>query len=396
MELQTRLGLARLTAMAYAGQDLIPIKTELIARCLSGEDPAGALMDVSVIDQLRGRAEEGMLCQQAALETCRVFRTEVSEAAQRSLLVFAAAKDIGSNTPVEFLLDGSKFEITTCYVTPDHPIPADVQLDAFDVAFCAAPIDMEDAPQFQAALRRFVAGATVPVFNLPRGPVQMDRDALQHTLADIDGVLVPQTWRADRAALQAMIFGGAAGFPVLARPLGAHAGQGLAKLEGAMDVLAYLAERPEPAFHMTRFCDYATPQDGLYRKYRIVFVAGQALPCHMAIAEGWAVWYLNADMQHSQRKRDEEARFFDSFDTDFLGKHGARLQRIAQAIDLDYFGIDCAEDPEGNLVVFEADNALIVHGMDCPELFGYKTQPMQRIFRAFEAMLTAPRDSAAG
>ena len=39
------------------------------------------------------------------------------------------------------------------------------------------------------------------------------------------------------------------------------------------------------------------------------------------------------------------------------------------------------------LVVFEADNALIVHNMDCAMTFPYKQKHMQAIFSAFEAML---------
>ena len=48
--------------------------------------------------------------------------------------------------------------------------------------------------------------------------------------------------------------------------------------------------------------------------------------------------------------------------------------------------------PDGRLLVFEADTALIVHGMDDPGLFPYKQEPMQRIFAAFRSLAA----SAAG
>jgi len=38
-------------------------------------------------------------------------------------------------------------------------------------------------------------------------------------------------------------------------------------------------------------------------------------------------------------------------------------------------------------VVFEADNALIVHDMDSEVIFPYKQKHMRRIFAAFESML---------
>ena len=54
---------------------------------------------------------------------------------------------------------------------------------------------------------------------------------------------------------------------------------------------------------------------------------------------------------------------------------------------LDYFGIDCGETPEGELLIFEADVAMIVHAMDPPDLFPYKGPQMRKVFDAFRAML---------
>ena len=60
---------------------------------------------------------------------------------------------------------------------------------------------------------------------------------------------------------------------------------------------------------------------------------------------------------------------------------------MARAFGLDYFGIDCAEDRSGNLVMFEADNALIVHDMDSPQVFPYKAPRMREVFTAFTDMI---------
>jgi hypothetical protein len=50
-------------------------------------------------------------------------------------------------------------------------------------------------------------------------------------------------------------------------------------------------------------------------------------------------------------------------------------------------GIDCAELPDGRLIVFEADISLVVHDLDSPEVYPYKSRPMQKIFAAFYDML---------
>ena len=65
-------------------------------------------------------------------------------------------------------------------------------------------------------------------------------------------------------------------FPIIIRPRGSHAGVGLARVDDGAMVERYLADRPEQEFFVARFVDYASG-DGLFRKYRIVFVDGRAL-----------------------------------------------------------------------------------------------------------------------
>ena len=175
-------------------------------------------------------------------------------------------------------------------------------------------------------------------------------------------------------------------FPVIVRPRGSHAGVGLAKLDDGVAVARYLAERPEQEFFVSRFVDYAS-EDGLFRKYRVVFVEGRPYACHMAIADRWDIWYLNAGMTDSAAKRREEETFMRTFDIGFARRHASALAGMAERIALDYFTIDCAENQRGELLIFEADNTAVVHNMDSPELFPYKPPQMRKIFEAFAAML---------
>jgi glutathione synthase/RimK-type ligase-like ATP-grasp enzyme len=175
-------------------------------------------------------------------------------------------------------------------------------------------------------------------------------------------------------------------FPIIVRPRGSHAGVGLAKLDDRTAIGRYLADRSEQEFFISRFVDYAG-DDGLFRKYRIVFVEGQAYACHMAIADHWDIWYLNAGMSESAAKRLEEETFMQTFDIGFARRHQTALAGIANRIGLDYFTIDCAENERGELLIFEADNTAVVHNMDSPELFPYKPPQMRKVFEAFVAML---------
>ena len=229
----------------------------------------------------------------------------------------------------------------------------------------------------------------------------LERDELWRTLHPVPGLVCPPTLRCSRDELDVFAHQDKRrsddftmfSFPLLVRPVGSHAGHGLVKLEGHKDVADYLAACEDDAFFLSQFVDYSSA-DGHFRKYRVVLIEGRPFPVHMAISDQWAIWYLNADMADSVDKRSEEAQFFAGFEIEFSSRHADALAALYDAVKLDYFGIDCAETQDGRLVVFEADNALIVHDMDPPDIFPYKGAPMGRAFRAFGNLLQTKADQA--
>jgi len=77
------------------------------------------------------------------------------------------------------------------------------------------------------------------------------------------------------------------------------------------------------------------------------------------------------------------------FDQDFARRHATTFAALYRLVGLDYFGIDCAELPDGRLLVFELDVAMIVHNMDDPAIFPYKQPAMRKLFGGFLAALEA-------
>ncbi|WP_166417134.1 ATP-grasp domain-containing protein [Cochlodiniinecator piscidefendens] len=350
-------------------------------------------MDLSVIDQLSGHGERGLAWQAKALEKRRAFSTNRRKVAQPKLLVFADAGPMGDNTPIEFLLQNSDFEIITYY--PNFQVKDPYPLPPHDIAFCAASLDSSNADVFFENLRNLTETTGTKTVNFPDTPVALERDKLPVAFSNIGGLRFPQTCRVPRLQLEETLdvstdidsIDTIGGYPCLIRPCGSHAGRGLKKLNTRDCLKSYLLEREESEFFISEFINYASPQDGNFRKYRIIFIDGHAFPCHMAISDQWDLWYLNANMHASESKRKNEADFMDTFDLHFAKRHHHAFDALSTKIGLDYFGIDCAEDAEGNLIIFEADNALIVHDMDCEILFPYKKRHMQNIFEAFENML---------
>ncbi|HWN79507.1 MAG TPA: hypothetical protein VNN81_16840 [Bradyrhizobium sp.] len=387
-----RIGFARLTTMAFRGTDLRPLRDELISKVAGGTAGAGEGLDLSLITQLLGDRQTGIAIQAEVLAFHQLFRSPCSaEKPKLRVLALAAAIDMGGNTPIEFLLEESGIELKTLYVIPGIELP--VPLPDHDVAIVVAS-DSEECRDTLGIIDSIAARWPRPMLNPPRLVCNLDRDKLHRLLRGIDGLDIPPTGCVTRGQLSelaqsSLIFADVAAelpFPIIVRPRGSHAGVGLAKVDDRAAIGRYLAERAEQEFFVSRFVDYAN-HDGLFRKYRIVVIDGRPYACHMAIADRWDIWYLNADMAFSESKRREEEEFMRSFDSGFAIRHRNALDAMIDRIGLDYFTIDCAENKRGELLIFEADNTAVVHNMDSPEVFPYKPPQMRAIFQAFAAML---------
>ena len=83
--------------------------------------------------------------------------------------------------------------------------------------------------------------------------------------------------------------------------------------------------------------------------------------------------------------QQEEAIFLNSPGAVFSAGNHHALAQIRERIGLDYFGIDCAIDRDGNIVVFEVNASMLMHN-DNPD-FPYKAPAVQAIKQAFDEML---------
>lgn len=369
---------------------------------MDGTIEAGEGLDLSLIAQLLGDKDAGLAIQNAILSSHQLFRSPcAAKPPHLRVLALAAATDIGSNTPIEFLLESSGIELTTLYVMPDIDWPD--WLPDHDVAMVVAS-DSDDCRAALDKIARAMAHWPRPLLNSPQLIGKLDRDKLHGLLDGIEGLEIPRTICVSRqqllnlsqSALTISDISRDVVFPVIVRPRGSHAGNGLAKLDDASALRQYLDGHAQELFFISRFVDYRSG-DGLFRKYRIVFIDGKPYACHLAIADRWDIWYMNAGMAAGADKRREEAAFMQTFDTHFAQRHRDALAGLSKRIGLDYFTVDCAETKDDSLLIFEADNTAIVHDMDRPDIFPYKAPQMRKVFDAFAAMLVrrAGRESEA-
>jgi hypothetical protein len=386
------IGLAAILRLAYEGKDLQSLWAELHARVTADPLDTAALMDMSVIAQAANNRDQSLALQAAALQFNCVYRRPHGRGDGLKVAVFVTPGDFMANTPIDFLLAGSDIDLRLCYVDAETPDLSFVP--EHDVAFLAVGESAENRPVLENCAR-LLAGRRVLNGDAAR-IAGLTRDGVSALLAGEPTLYAPPAYRIGRQELRGLATGlqqpselrADLAWPLIIRPIGTHAGQGMEKLDGCEALAAYLEGRSEPGFYLSPFVDYSGT-DGLFRKQRVAFIAGRAFPSHYAVQPHWMVHYLSADMTDRPERRAEEAAWMADFDTDFAQRHAAAFEALHRRLGLDYFGIDCAELPDGRLLVFEVDVAMIVHDLDPVEVFPYKKPAMRRLFEAFQAMLAA-------
>lgn len=356
------------------------------ALLLDPEDAAVHLA-LSELEQIAGNGDAAARHRLEALSRRRLYCAGThSESAPLSVLVLAAPGPWTVNAPIDIFVDPERIALHRLYLF-DEKIPARDQLPSYDVVFNAIGESQWAQPAIAAAAR-FVAAEPKPVLNHPRHLAKTARPALGRTLADIQGCVVPPAARIardlappDAADARAI---GEIGFPLLIRPLDEHGGHGLELLAGAHELGAYLGRFDARFFDVSAFVDYRSA-DGYYRKQRVMFVDGIPYPYHLAVSSDWMIHYLNAPMAEHRWMRDEEERFL-AEPRSVFSQWDRTMPKIASAIGLDYFGLDCAQTPDGGVLVFEADAATWIHSSDPAGVFPYKERYVRRIFEAVEAM----------
>ncbi len=287
------------------------------------------------------------------------------------------------NTPFELVIDEERTTVHRLYIDDDDDeiILARIALPPFDVVVNAIA-ESDRARKILELAGTFAANLHKPVINPPRRVAALTRNQVPTYFGGSKNVYTPGVFRVTGPQL----LNQPVSMSVVVRPIGSQAGVGLAKIDNAAEMQAYLAAWPADLYYAMPFVDYRSP-DGYYRKYRIMFVAGKPYAYHMAISPHWMIHYYNAPMAEHAWMREEEARFLDDLGGVFSGRLADALEEIAAAIPLTYFGIDCGIEPGGRLLLFEVDAAMLVHGTDDPELFGYKVAAFKRVQAALAAAI---------
>jgi tetratricopeptide (TPR) repeat protein len=324
----------------------------------------------------------------AALARKALYRVHAPHAVRRVLLLKAPGI-YPANALLDFCIDHNRTDLDVFYLTPQ--LAALPDLADTDIIFNAIG-ETEEHERAISLCLDLLASVHKPVINHPRYLQRVRRSALSTTLRDVPGCRTLPTLRLSRqivataAGSNQELF--AAELPLLIRPVDTHRGDGLELICSPAEFDAYLERHPAEHYHVTPFVHYQSP-DGYYRKYRVIVVAGVPFAYHLAISEHWLVhyWRVTTLMRDNAWMRDEEERFlrrpeavFPKWETVFRG--------VADAIGLDYFGVDCTVTGNGDVLIFECDPSSFVHCRDAADdVFAYKYSYVPHIFSAIDDLL---------
>ncbi len=291
------------------------------------------------------------------------------------------------NTPTEFLVDRSGRLVDTIPLLDGVPYPLAQMARSYDVFFNAIA-DADGAAEAMRLADRLLADMPVPVLNRPAEAARTTRDQIAARLRDIPEAVVPATRRVQRQVLlrgEAAVLLQEVGFPLLSRPIGSHGGDDVRKADDEETLRRHAGGDGTDELYLTRFVEYASV-DGVYRKYRVVFVGGAMFPYHLSVSAGWLNHYFRSDMSRSEQHRAEEAEFLNETER-HLGPVAVKaLRTIAERIDLDYFGVDFALHRDGRLVLFECNPVMLIMTPQLA-LFRYRHEAALKIRQAFSDLL---------
>ena len=108
---------------------------------------------------------------------------------------------------------------------------------------------------------------------------------------------------------------------------------------------------------------------------------------HLAISRQWKVHYFTSDMADQPDHRLEESAFLGDMPAALGGKAIAALERIKEALGLDYAGIDFGIGADGDVLLFEANATMVIASPDPDPRWAYRRAAIDRILEAVVAMM---------
>lgn len=352
---------------------------------LNPED-AGSVVTLGNVLMAEGRHEESRAMFRRAQQIQPLITWPSKKGKPEFSVLLLDAPGAGS-TPVTYLVSRAAYDCHFVGVLPDYPYDMDLLLSKADVIINMIA-DADNGNEVLPLALELADRLNRPTVNHPRRIMTTDRESVAKRLAGIPFCKIPKTMRLSAAELTGEALNATLSnfeLPILIRCAGTHGGDDFEKVDAPDAIEPFVNAHPDATFYLSEFVDYRAA-DGNYRKYRMICINGEVLPYHLAIHDHWMVHHFRTDMANQAWMREEEEAFLKNPHGVFNADHFEAFRKMAAAMELDYCGIDCSLDHNGNIVVFEANATMLVHDEKTGP-FVYKNPYIAKIKDAFDAML---------
>jgi hypothetical protein len=231
----------------------------------------------------------------------------------------------------------------------------------------------------------------LPTVNPPRVIETTTRPAMARRVGRADGVRAPHCtlFEAGTGSLAEHIADAGHLYPVLLRPAGSHGSSGLVRAADDTDVAA--AAGAVGTCTVTDFVDFRS-EDGLWRKYRMIYAGGTLFRRHLLVDQQWNVVGNSRFFMHERALFGEEREWLSRPVAPETDSIDARVRELFEAMELDFGVIDYALPPDGELVIFELNACVQLTG-SIPEQYrsqlGYLEENNDEILDALLARVRA-------
>ena len=192
----------------------------------------------------------------------------------------------------------------------------------------------------------------LPILNTTNDIRKTKRDELSQQLPPHKDFIIPHTYRITPRSKAEVISSAQKAFEgkaFLFRPVSSHGGTDLMRIDEyeTADFNAYPLDGRE--YFISQFIDFSS-FDGLYRKARFFVIDGVAHPRHYFISKQWKINFRHDMLEDECYAKEEEA-----FINAPLPIFKELCHHLHAHLKLDFFGVDCAFLPNGQVVLFEAN-----------------------------------------
>ena len=249
--------------------------------------------------------------------------------------------------------------------------------------------DPDQNPKVLGNIARLLRGFGGRIVNRPEAVLRSTRDQVARLLTGIPGLIVPKTLRFRAATPEIagrFISRSTLEFPALLRRAGTHTGEFIGMFGTADEAANALALTGDHI--LTEFVDFASA-DGLYRKYRVIFIGEQPIFRHVLVSDHWNVHASDRMRFMASRPAliEEEERALAAPFAGLPANAQETLRQVRERMPLDFFGIDFAVAPSGELLLFEANATMNFFPFADDPRFAYARDMLKPAQRAMHQLV---------